>query len=252
MFFILSKILFILLVPFWWIIILLLWRRLSGSAVIKKRLGIIIILLLIVFTNPFIYRSAVTGWQASPTAIPANRVFEAGIVLGGMAGYDKYDHGYFGGNADRFIQVANLYHRGIIKKVMVTGGTGKLQQDEPAEAFFLREQLVYNGIPANDIILETRSRNTYENAVFTKKVLDSMQLKPPYILVTSALHMTRSKQIFVKAGYDFVAYPCDYKVVAADFSVEGYLMPNISLLNEWANLIKEVVGLVVYKITGKA
>lgn len=252
MFFILSKIFFILLVPFWWIIILLIWRKFSRSAVTKKRLGVIIIFLLIIFTNPFIYRSAVTAWQPAPVTVPANSKFEAGIVLGGMAGYDKYDHGYFGGNADRFIQVANLYHRGIIKKVVVTGGTGKLQQDEPAEAFFLRDQLIYNGIPSNDIILETRSRNTYENAVFTKKILDSMQVKPPYILVTSAFHMTRSSQVFAKAGYHFIIYPCDYKVVPADFSIESFLVPNVSLLNEWANPIKEVIGLGVYKLTGKA
>ncbi len=252
MFFILSKVLFILLMPFWWIIILLLWMVLSRSVVTKKRLRIVIIILLIVFTNPFIFRSAIMAWQTPPVTIGSGKVYEAGIVLGGLSGYDKNNRGHFGNNADRFIQVANLYHRHIIKKIVVSGGTGKLMQDEPGEAFFLREQLIDNGIPDSAIIIESRSRNTYENAVFTKKILDSMQIKPPYILVTSALHMPRSQKIFVKAGYDFTVLPCDYKVVPENFSIEGALVPNISLLNSWTDLIKEMVGLFVYRLTGKA
>ena len=108
MFFILSKILFFLLVPFFWIIILWIWMKLSRNPRIKKRLFILIVIIAVVFTNPLIYKSTVELWQPGPVRLPTNKRYEAGIVLGGMAGYDKYERGYFGNNADRFIKAANL------------------------------------------------------------------------------------------------------------------------------------------------
>ncbi len=252
MFFVLSKVLLFLLMPFWWIVILFIWMKLSKTPKTKKRLFAGIVVVFIVFTNPFIYRSVISAWQPDPVVLPANHVYGAGIVLGGMAGFDKNEKGYFGNNADRFIQIANLYHQGIIQKIVVTGGTGKLQQDEPAETSFLKPQLIANGVKEADIIIESRSRNTYENAVYTKKILDSLQIKPPYILVTSALHMHRSASVFTKAGYNFIAMPCDYKVIPAAFSIEGSLVPNVALLNDWAWFLKEWIGLGAYKLTGKA
>ena len=252
MFFILSKVLFFLLVPFWWIVILWVWRLFSKSAQTKKRLGILIIIIAIVFTNPLLYRTLVMQWQADPVTIAKGKTYEAGIVLGGLSGYDKNERGYFGSNADRFIQTANLYHEGIIKKIIISSGSGKLDQKDPAESFFLRTQFLANGVPDSAILIESRSKNTYENAIFSKEITDSLHLTPPFVLITSAFHMKRSVSVFKKAGFDCIAYPCDYKVVPLRFAVEDALLPNISLLNEWSMLIKEVVGLYVYKLTGKA
>lgn len=252
MFFILSKVLFFLLVPFWWIVILWVWRFFSKSAKVKKRLGILIIIIAIVFTNPYLYRSLVMQWQFAPVTLAAGKTYEAGIVLGGLSGYDKNERGYFGSNADRFIQTANLYHQGIIKRIIISSGSGRLDQKDPAESFFLRTQFIANGVPDSLIFLESRSKNTYENAIFSKQITDSLQLSPPFVLITSAFHMKRSVSVFKKAGFDCVAFPCDYKVVPLRFAVDDAFLPNISLLNEWSMLIKEVVGLYVYKLTGKA
>jgi len=252
MFFILSKILYFLIIPFWWIMILYIFMRFSKSPKIKKRLFIAIIMIGVLFTNPFIYRSMVSLWQPSPVDLPVTKTYEAGILLGGMAGYDKNDRGYFGNNADRFIQAANLYHRGIIKKIIISGGTGSLAQNEPAESVFLRKEFLANNVNDCDIIMETRSRNTFENGVFSKNIIDSLHLQPPFILITSALHMRRSVSVFKKTGYAFIPSPCDYKVIPRKFDAENYFIPNISLLNEWSYFIKEVVGLYVYKLTGKA
>jgi len=252
MFFILSKILFFLLVPFWWIVILYVWMRLSKSPRVKKNLSVIIIVIAVVFTNPVIYHTLVSQWQPRPVKLPTDKKYDAGIVLGGMAGYDKNERGYFGNNADRFIQTANLYHQGIIKKIIISGGTGSLMQDEPPEAFFLKQEFIANNVHDSDIIIDARSRNTFENAVFSKEIIDSMHLKPPFVLITSALHMKRSVSVFKKTGYDFIAFPCDYKVNLSEFGITDYIIPNIALLNEWSLFIKEVVGLYVYKLTGKA
>lgn len=252
MFFILSKILFFLLIPFWWMVILLLLRWVIRNARWKKILGGISIVIGIVFTNPYLYRTANLAWQPPPVDLPLNRSYDAGILLGGMAGYDKYDRGYFGGSADRFIQTANLYHQGIIKKIIVTGGTGTISQKEPAEAIYLRTQLIANGVKTEDIIMESRSRNTYENAVYSKILTDSLQLKPPFILITSAQHMKRSISVFNKAAFTTIAFPCDYKVTPTRETFDNIIVPQISLLNDWSYLLKEIVGLSVYRLTGKA
>lgn len=252
MFFILSKILFFLLIPFWWIVILLLVRVVIRNTKWKKILGVTAAVIGILFTNPYLFRQANLAWQPAPVDLPLNKSYDAGILLGGMAGYDKYDRGYFGGSADRFIQTANLYHQGIIKKIIVTGGTGTISQKEPAEAIYLRAQLIANGVKTEDIIMESRSRNTYENAVYSKILTDSLQLNPPFILITSAQHMKRSISVFNKAAFTTIAFPCDYKVTPTRETFDNIIVPQINLLNDWSYLLKEIVGLSVYRLTGKA
>lgn len=252
MFFILSKILFFLLIPFWWIVILLVVRALIRNAKWKKILGVLAIVISILFTNPYLYREANLSWQPTPVDQPTDKTYEAGILLGGMVGYDKNDRGYFGDNADRFIQTANLYHQGIIKKIIVTGGKGSIKQKEPAEATYLHTQLLANGIKEQDIIVESRSRNTYENAVYTKQITDSMHLATPFVLITSAQHMKRSISVFNKAGFQCIPYPCDYKSIPQEWTIDNSLVPKIRLLNDWSFFIKEIVGLYVYRLTGKA
>lgn len=252
MFFILSKVLFFLLVPFWWIVILLVWRWLSKNPKTKKRLLVLSILILVIFTNPFLYRTAVLLWQPSPVQMSDHQKFDAGVILGGLAGYDKNGVGHFGGSADRFIQTANLYHRGIIKKIIVSGGTGKLGKDELPEAPFLRQELIYNGVHDSDIIVESLSRNTFENAMYSKRISDSLHLRPPFILITSAFHMKRSASVFKKAGFQCIPFPCDYRITPQKFSLEDTVIPNITLLMQWSETLKEIVGLFVYRLTGKA
>ncbi len=195
----------------------------------------------------------VSWWQPPVTQLAANKTYSVGILLGGMSMFDKYDTGYFGNNADRFIQVANLYHSGTISKVLISGGTGRLLQSEPSEAGFLLKELLRNGVKREDIIIEEQSRTTYENAIYSKQILNSLKLPAPYIVVTSAIHMPRSEKVFKKAGYNnFITYPCDYKVIDSKFSLEDTIAPDIKLLSDWQYLIKEMVGIIAYQLTGKA
>jgi uncharacterized SAM-binding protein YcdF (DUF218 family) len=252
MFFILSKVLFFLIVPFVWVLILLLMSWLLKNQRIKKRLRIAALLICIVFTNPFLYRTLVMAWQPGPVKIASGKNYSMGILLGGLSGYDKFNRGYFGDDADRFIATANLYHRGIIQKIIVSGGTGKLSQDEPAEAFFLHEQLIANGIKESDIFIESQSRNTYENGLFSKRILDSLHAPAPFVLITSAMHMPRSVAVFTKAGVPVIPYPCDYKVVPKKWEAANTIVPDIKVMNDWTDFIKEMIGYWVYKFTGKA
>lgn len=252
MFFILSKVLRFLIEPFMWVVILMLASWVIKKSHLKKRLRIASLVIVILFTNPFLYRSLVQAWQPEPININPEKKYSLGILLSGMADHDKFGHGYFGDNADRFITTANLYHRGIIQKILVTGGSGSLRQDEPAEAFFLREQLLLNGVKDSAILIESRARNTYENGVFSKKIIDSMHTRAPFVLITSALHMPRSVRVFSKLGIDVVPYPCDYKVIEKNRGLGDFIIPNIKVMNDWSYFIKEIIGYWTYKFTGKA
>lgn len=253
MFFILSKVFTFLLIPFNWILILGLIFLTVKRALFKKRIAISIIIIGIIFSNPFIYRTANFCWQPEPTILPNNFKTEVAILLGGFSGFDKFDIGHMGDNADRFIQAANLYHSNQVNYILISSGSGHLLFNEPSEASYVINQLLRNGVRKEAIIVEGQSRNTYENAVYSKRILDSLELKEPFVLVTSAQHMRRSTSIFNKVGYkNIIPFPCDYKVFPTKFNLEDTIIPDIRLLHNWKYLIKEIIGLFVYQITGKA
>jgi uncharacterized SAM-binding protein YcdF (DUF218 family) len=252
MFFIFSKVLYFLLVPFNWIIMLFIWRWLAKSPVVKKRLAISMIVIGILFSNTYLHDQIVWRWQITKPQIEPGKQYEAGILLGGMADFDKQQQGFFGSTADRFIEILKLYNQGVIRKIVVSGGNGNLVDAKSAEADFLEKEFLANNVPPDDLIIENKSRNTFENAVFTKRILDSLHIHGPFVLVSSAIHLRRSEKVFTKAGMPVVCYPAAYDVIDKKYYLTDYLVPNISLLDYWKYPIKEMVGLVVYNLTGKS
>ena len=252
MFFFLSKILAFLLFPLTWIVILLVWIFLTKSKTRKKRLIIVTVIVTLFFSNKFVYDQLVMLYQPKKSLIEPGKKFSAGILLGGMVGYDKYGRGYFSESGDRFIQSVKLYHEGIIQKICISGGSGNIFQPKLKEADFITGELIASGVAEKDIISENNSRSTFENAVFTKKIFDSLHLTGPYVLITSALHMPRAEKVFRKAGIDIVPFPCDYHVKPSAFSIPHLIIPDLVLLYEWSYFIKELIGTQVYTWTGKS
>ncbi len=253
MFFIASKILYFLLIPLNWIILLLLCGIIIRSNYWKRKIRLAAFIIAIIFSNPLIHNQLSGWWEPPITKLPAKAQYSVGILLGGLSMYDSKFNGYFGDNADRFIQIVNLYHSKEVQKILISGGSNNVFSKEPSEASFLFVQLLRNGVPKEDIIVESYSRNTFENAVNSKKILDTLHLKPPYILVTSALHMPRAMMVFKKAGYkDVIPYPCNFQILDHPINILGSILPDITLLGRWQYLLKEWIGVIVYKITNKA
>ncbi len=252
MFFIVSKMLAFLLVPFNWIILLFVTFLIVKNKKIKKRLVVAMAVIFVVFSNPFLYKKAVYAWQINEPTITKGRQYEAGIVLGGMTMFDKNDKGYLNERSDRFTETLKLYHLGIIKKIVVSGGSGLLTGKEPPEANFLQQQFIANKVNPADIIVENKSRSTYENAVFSKQKLDSLNLKGPYVLVTSATHLRRSIKVFNKAGMPVVVYPSSFDVIDDKNSWSDFIWPNLKYMADWTAIIKEMVGILAYSVSGKA
>ncbi|UGY08384.1 MULTISPECIES: YdcF family protein [unclassified Phyllobacterium] len=174
------------------------------------------------------------------------------IVLGGgfEAGINLVRGGYeLNGSGDRFIEAAILARRFPEAKVVVTGGAGDLILDGEADGVTAPRLLTALGVAPERLLLESKSRNTYENAMFTKAMVDA---KPDqtWLLVTSAFHMPRSMGLFRKAGFNVLPWPSDYRTsgkehlgIAQDNAQDS--LQNLSMaLREW-------IGLAVYRLTGR-
>ena len=202
--------------------------------------------MLVLFTNPFLVNQFAQAWDIPPYNQSNTKKYSCAILLGGFSSSSYNGDGYFNASADRFIQGIKLLSNQQASHLLVTSGTGSLLPDEFREATWVKKQLQEFNYPDSAILIESASRNTIENAKFSKVLLDKAKLPQPYLLVTSAYHMRRSLMIFKKMGMDVVPYPANYlvrrKVVASDF------VPDVSVLSMWNTYIKEVVGYVANSV----
>jgi len=252
MFFIISKILAFLLCPAYWVYIGVLIYFFTKKPKRKKTILIITLSLTFLLTNNVIYKKTMLWWQLPRQEIKKGTQYEAGILLGGMYTFDNVKQGYFNDACDRFIETNKLYQSGIIKKIIISGGSAAVLFKEPLEADSLKKEFLLCGVKEQDIIIDSRSRSTFENAIYTKKITDSLHLKPPFALITSAFHMRRSLKVFRKQQIDVVPVTSNYIVVNNNMSPEQYILPNPQLLNEWGLIIKEWIGILMYSLSGKA
>ena len=242
--FIFSKIIGFFLNPFLWIVALALFALMTRDSYRRKRRLIAAGLLLLLFSAPLIINKLTIAWQPASRELSIGEHFETGILLGGYTIYDETEKkGYFTTHADRFLETARLYKSGHLSKVIITGGQPFPNPDGFLEADFSREKLLEMGIPAQDIIVEARSRNTKENAKFTRTILDSMHVKGRQLLITSAMHMPRAEKIFRNEGISVDTYPCAYMVVPKNGKWQfDQWLPNARSFELWNVYLRELVG----------
>lgn len=176
-----------------------------------------------------------------------------GIVVlgGGFEGAINLVRGGYELNSggDRFVETAILARRYPEAKVVVSGGTGALMLEGEGDADTAPRLLEALGVDRDRLILENRSRNTYENALFSKELVTP---KPgeTWLLVTSAFHMPRSMALFAKAGFPVVAWPVDYRTSGEEGISLFADNPADSLANTTMAL-REWTGLVAYWLSGR-
>ena len=174
------------------------------------------------------------------------------VVLGGSIDADlSAAHGVVvvRGWADRMITTAALAHRYPNARIIFSGGSGNLISDDAREADYASAVFESLGVSKSRLTMERRSRNTQENAEFSK-VLAAPKNGERWLLVTSAFHMPRSVGLFRKAGFAVEPYPVGWLVGGrADLfkfsvlSVEGLGLVDVG--------VREWLGLAAYRISGK-
>lgn len=183
---------------------------------------------------------------------PAPETIAGVIVLGGgfegavnlaRGGYELNESG------DRFVETAILARHYPDARIVVTGGTGTLILEGEGDADTAPRLLRALGVAPERLVLENRSRNTHENAVFTRQMLEP---KPDeiWLLVTSAFHMPRSVGLFRKAGFDVTPWPSDYRTAGIEYL--GPAQDNVAdSLRNLSLAIREWIGLLAYRLTGR-
>jgi uncharacterized SAM-binding protein YcdF (DUF218 family) len=167
-------------------------------------------------------------------------------VPGGFASADVDDNGYFNATADRFIQALKLFKQRRITHILINGGNAKTDNKNFREAVWVKGELIAMGVPDSVIFVEDRSNNTFDNAIHAKQILDSVQLKPPFLLITSAHHIPRASLLFNNAGVATVPFPCNYIAGRGNFKFSS-LLPQFSALFNWDVYLKETAGYIWYK-----
>lgn len=254
MFFILSKVLYFLIKPINWVALLLLYTVLGKKPKWKKRSLKGAILLFFLFSNHFLFNQIALLWEVeSLRATSTMPSYDIGILLGGYSNLNltpAYDRHNFSDRANRLTQTLDLYFSGKIKKILLTGGSGRLVGNELSEAPLVAEYLQKIGIPEEDIIIEASSRNTYENALFTAQIVNQQFKEFTCLLITSAWHMRRSKGCFDKVGLAITPFSVDNLSEIRRISPESLILPDRQGFYKWEILIKEWVGYFFYWVKG--
>ncbi|MCO5948661.1 YdcF family protein [Mucilaginibacter flavidus] len=240
MFFVLSKLLLVFILPFTWIAVCLITSLIVRKPHLKRRFFITGMVLMLIFTSPFLMNQFAKLWDIKPVPLK-NQTYSCVIVLGGFSGVDANGEGVFNQSSDRFIQSLKLVTTGKATHILISGGNGNLLAGSFRESDWVKTQLEQLKVPDSLIVIENQSRNTLENAAFSKSILAQKHLQPPYLLVTSAFHMRRAIAIFKKQKMDVVPFPCCYIAGNGEFTITDFI-PDADPLSTWNFYVKEVVG----------
>lgn len=254
MFFLLSKILGYLTQPVVQLAILLLLGLFISKAKWKQLFRLAFLSFFFLYTNPFIANELMKWWEYDPiliAEIPAET--NTAVLLSGIAATDQppFDRVHLHKGADRIMHPVQLYKEGKLSYLIAAGGSGKMIADSLTEAGQMKRVMRVAGIPDTAILLEENSRNTFENAQATARLLQKKSdLHQPVLLVTSAFHMRRAKACFDKVGVPVVPFSVDFYATYAPYTPDGYFVPSQGALDTWKILMKEWVGLLAYKLMG--
>jgi uncharacterized SAM-binding protein YcdF (DUF218 family) len=174
------------------------------------------------------------------------------IVLGGATDEvieDARGEVTFTDAGERLTTGATLARRFPQARLVFTGGSATLNVRNLTEANSARRLWTELGVPQDHTAYENRSRNTFENAVFTRDLVQP-KAGETWLLVTSAMHMPRSMGIFRKAGFDVIAYPTDYRTLGDARDWQPSLDASRSMRNV-DTAAHEWIGLIGYWLTGK-
>jgi len=253
MFFILSKIFMLLLSPVFGVFILLLISLFIKNSKKSRCMLIISVIVFYFFSNSFIAGQVMSIWEMPITKTEdIADAYDVGIVLGGgMVTIDTdYDRLTFRYNTDRIMQAIKLYKTNKIKKILLSGGSGSIIYNNMLESVLLKRYLVTIGIPQNDILIDSISKNTRENAVESAKILKDKFPDKKYLLITSAVHMRRAMACFKKENISAIPYCTDKCVGKKRYDFAHLFVPNLGSFAYWNKIIHEITGYAVYDMIG--
>lgn len=260
MFLYLSKVLPVFLYPLGLSIVLVV---LAGLLLHPRRIWLVRVLclstfaLLFVFGSPITSRALLDSLERQYPGYDTARAprAEAIVVLGGVV------RGPSGPrrniemteSSDRLIEAIRLWRARKAPLVLMSGGNIDflIGPGQTPESQLMRQFVLEFGLPADSVLSETASRNTYENAEFSKRMLEKRGIRR-ILLVTSAFHMPRSVAIFRRAGFEVFPATTDFISDGSRPDPIFDWLPSAESLGHSTLALKEIVGLAVYRLRGWA
>ena len=260
MFVILSKVLPQLVYPFGLIFLLLIFSLLLRRRW-QNRLIIAAIAIIVVTGNTWVAYGLMRSleWQYLPPEVVPNA--GAIVVLGGGTEAPQYPRTTveLNGASDRIFYAAQLYHQGKADHILLSGGSITwLDSRTTTSADDMASVIAQLGVPEEALWLQRESRNTYEDAFYSSQILKEKGVEH-ILLVTSAAHMPRSVALFEHQGMEVTPAPTDYAITQAawedltqpNLAVQFLnLFPNISNMGLTTSVLKEYIGMIVYRLRG--
>lgn len=233
--------------------ILLVYAIYTKNRTKSKRLVISAFIFLYVSMNPFLVNELMLWWEVAPTPISVVKPHDIGIILtGGTTNDDKLpkENIFLGISSDRIGQAIELYKNKKINKILVSGGSIDILGKTPKkEVEGIAKYLIISGIPRDSIFLETRAKNTRENAVNCSRILKKQFTNQSVLLITSGYHLKRATKCFEKAGIVVTPYGANYFSHERQF-LFFYLFPSEPCFGYTHLLFREIIGYWIYKMMG--
>jgi uncharacterized SAM-binding protein YcdF (DUF218 family) len=189
--------------------------------------------------NAFIRPLETMYTQPAASALTGDAV----ILLGGgaRAGVPDFDgEGQVGSAAaNRFLTAVRI-QKSLHIPILLSGGA--VIKGDADEAAIEKRMLLSLGVDEADIYMDEQSRNTAENASFSKAICTKQGWHHP-IVVTSAFHMPRAARFFDREGLEFTPYPCDYRTGTMTNLTAYSFIPQAFVLFNSCLCLKEYVGI---------
>ena len=263
-FFVFSKIVHILIEPLNWLMILialaLLFLLLRKDHLVRQTLGIALCLGFFIGympTSQFAMRILEDAVPQTPiTPEQLNQIggilILGGAIEGGPIARDRGEVSVYS-SAERVTKALQLLRQHPELPFIFSGYSGRLVPQGLSEADAFKQLLQEQGLGSHPGYYENQSRNTYENMLYSKKIIDGIAEKEgapvkPWLLITSARHMLRSMQVAHKQGLDVLPVLVDYQT---SNSHSWHRFDLVEGGEQWNWLIHELVGIATYWITGK-
>lgn len=254
--FVLAKLLAFVTQPLAWVLLLLLpgillrhrWRR-TGTILLCAALAVLVL----------------QGWEPLPDALlrrleaqhpaparPDLNRYAGVIVLGGALEpsyvWEGHSQPALNGGAERMTAALPLLRAAPQLRLLFTGGDGELFGRGMSEAERARRFYASMGVDPQQLLFESASRTTHENAVLSA-TLPGVDKTRPWLLLTSAWHMPRAMATFEKAGWNVTPWPTDYRA-GQSTPWDQYSLAQGA--HKWHTALHEYVGLWIYRLSGRA
>ncbi len=226
----------------------------------KRRLAklFIFVSFLVIFLggNRWVSMSIVHSLESRYPPFTENGKADVIVVLGGGTDSPQYPRQMVevNGAGDRMVYAAKLYKDGIADKLILSGGTLDWQgETETSPAKDMELLMNFMGVPEDAMILQGDSANTAQDADFSTSIIKENNWKK-IVLVTSALHMPRSVDLFRRQGFEVIPAPTDFTITDQAWNelfslrwenVLINILPTASSLKSTTSSMKEYFGMIV-------